>query len=106
MRAVVTGENRGIGLELARQHHARGYTIEAAVRSVDRASELRAIDATAPGRLNIHACDVSDHASVRDFAAKLGSAAVDLLINNAGTYGQRDSLGQIDYAGMLRVFQV
>jgi NAD(P)-dependent dehydrogenase (short-subunit alcohol dehydrogenase family) len=81
MRAVVTGANRGIGLELARQLIARGYEVDGGARDPDQAGELRSTGA------RVHALDVSDGDSVAAFAAALGDAAVDLVINNAGVNG-------------------
>jgi len=105
MRVVVTGSNRGIGLELVRQLLERGDTVDAACRHPEQASELGALgDAT---RLHVHRCDVGDDASVRAFAAELGDAAIDLVINNAGVYGgQRQSLRDFDFAEASRTYHV
>lgn len=102
MRIVVTGANRGIGLELARRYLERGDQVEAAVRRPDAAEALGALAGPAGGRLRIHACDVSDDASVRAFAAGLGEVAVDLLINNAGVGGRRQRLGSLDFEDIAR----
>ena len=80
MRVVVTGANRGIGLEFARQLIARGDEVFAGVREPERATELRGLGA------RVHALDVTDGASVAAFARAV-DGTVDLLINNAGSNG-------------------
>jgi len=80
MRVVVTGANRGIGLELVRQLVARGDSVEAGARDPAQANELRAL----PCR--VHPLDVCDARSVAAFAAAI-EGGVDLVINNAGFYG-------------------
>jgi NAD(P)-dependent dehydrogenase (short-subunit alcohol dehydrogenase family) len=103
MRIVVTGASRGIGLELVRQLTARGDHVEAAVRDPDNAKELRALAANE--RARIHRLDVSDGASVDAFAAALGDAAIDMVINNAGVYGgSKQSFQGVDYEDALRTF--
>lgn len=113
MRAVVTGANRGIGLELARQLIARGDEVIGGVRDVGAAKELAALGA------RVIALDVADGASVAAFAREVGDAPIDLLVNNAGVNGgSAQSLGalagslaledvistfQINAAGALRV---
>jgi NAD(P)-dependent dehydrogenase (short-subunit alcohol dehydrogenase family) len=81
MRAVVTGANRGIGLELARQLKARGQDVHACAREPEKATELRALG------VRVHQLDVRDANSVRALAASLGDAPVDLLFNVAGVQG-------------------
>ncbi|HUJ61924.1 MAG TPA: SDR family oxidoreductase [Kofleriaceae bacterium] len=104
MRALVTGANRGIGLELVRQLRARGDTVDAACRRPEDAAELRAL---AGPELRVHRCDVSDDASVRAFAAELGDAAIDLVVNNAGiSGGSHQSLRDLDFADAVRTYQV
>ena len=96
MRWVVTGTNRGIGLELTRQLAARGDTVVATVRDVARAGAVREVAEGASGRVTVHACDVRDDASVRAFAAELGATPVDVLVNNAGVMGRLTSLEDLD----------
>ncbi|MFO0751491.1 MAG: SDR family oxidoreductase [Myxococcota bacterium] len=100
MRVVITGANRGIGLELTRQYLARGAAVEATARHPDQAAALSAMAAV--GELRIHPLDVTDDASVKAFGRALGDDAVDVLINNAGIYGSSDRLDRMDFAEMLR----
>lgn len=93
MRHVVTGANRGIGLELVRQLAARGELVEACARTPSEATELAAL---ASSRVRIHPLDVRDASSVRALAAALGDASVDIVFNVAGVSGgRRQSLGQM-----------
>jgi len=104
MRFVVTGANRGIGLEFVRQLTARGEEVDAGVRAPEDAHELRAL--VQPGtRLRIHGLDVAEDASVAQFAEQLPPGAVDVLINNAGVSGVKGG-EPIDPADILRVFDV
>jgi NAD(P)-dependent dehydrogenase (short-subunit alcohol dehydrogenase family) len=101
MNAIVTGANRGIGLELVRQLVARGTSVEAACRRPGEASELQTIGA------RIHAVDVSDSASVAAFARVLRDRPIDLVINNAGVYGNpRQRLQDFDYRSAAQAFEI
>ncbi len=84
MRTVVTGANRGIGLELVRQLRERGDQVEACARSPEHARELQAL---AGDRVHVHQLDVTDAASVRALASALHEAAIDIVFNVAGVYG-------------------
>src|SRR4051812_49104954 len=91
MRAVVTGANRGIGLELVRQLKARGDAVEACCRSTT--DEL---DKLAGDNVRIHTLDVTSAESVRALAKTLDGVAIDLVLNVAGVYGgARQSLRQM-----------
>jgi NAD(P)-dependent dehydrogenase (short-subunit alcohol dehydrogenase family) len=98
MRVVVTGANRGIGLELARQLAARGDSVVAAVRDPSRAGRARALE-----RALVFPCDVTSDASVAAFADSL-TGPVDVLVNNAGVLGKDDAFEHLDFADMLRVY--
>ncbi len=75
---MVTGANRGLGLELTRQHTARGDEVWAGCRRPNEAGELLALT---PHVLPI---DLASEASIEAFADALGPAPVDVLYNNAG----------------------
>lgn len=107
MRTVlISGANRGLGLEFARQHLAAGDKVVAGARDPGRAEELRAL----PGqdRLEIHALDVADEASVEAFRSAVGGQPIDLLIANAGVWGgdRQDRLGALDYEAWMNTFAV
>jgi NAD(P)-dependent dehydrogenase (short-subunit alcohol dehydrogenase family) len=88
---VITGANRGIGLELARQYAAEGHEVVRAMRGVDKADPLFGTTL---------ALDVTDGDSVAKFAAGLEGKPVDLLIANAGVIGpERQSSTDMDFAG-------
>lgn len=109
MRIVITGTNRGIGLELTRQYLARGDTVDAAVRFPSQATALTSLEASAGGRLRVHACDVTNGDQVHAFSHALeraDGAGVDLLINNAGVMGKMTSLEELDFADLHAVFDV
>ncbi len=92
MRVVVTGANRGIGLELVRQLRARGDEVEACARN----PAAPALQALAGERVRLHSLDVTEPASVKALADALGSAALDVVFNVAGVYGGAlQSLGQM-----------
>lgn len=101
---IITGANRGLGLEFARQYTADGWRVIATVRNPDQATELR----TVPG-VTIHRLDVGDPGDITAFAAGLGDGAVDLLINNAGIMGppparqNRDVLDTDGWQETLRI---
>jgi NAD(P)-dependent dehydrogenase (short-subunit alcohol dehydrogenase family) len=85
---LVTGAARGLGLELARQYAGEGWTVFACVRTPARATELAALAASAGGRVEVHALDLENHASIDALAAALAGRPVDVLLNSAGIMGQ------------------
>jgi NAD(P)-dependent dehydrogenase (short-subunit alcohol dehydrogenase family) len=103
MRVVVTGANRGIGLELVRQLVARGDHVEACVRDPARAPALHDLP-----RVRVHQVDVADAATVAALARSLGEDAVDLVINCAGVYGgdQQSADANFDFDDASRVFDI
>lgn len=106
MRFVITGANRGIGLEFVRQLLGRGETIEAGVRAPKEARLLQGLQREAEGRLHIHPLDVQDADSVRAFALAVGELPVDVLINNAGVMGKWQGLQELDFEDMARTFSI
>jgi NAD(P)-dependent dehydrogenase (short-subunit alcohol dehydrogenase family) len=104
---LITGANRGIGLEFARQYLADGWQVYAACRDPDSASEPRRLAQASDHNLRIMALDVTDSASVKAAAAELDGQAIDLLLNNAGVGGPRgQTIGNIDYTAWAKVLDV
>ena len=95
---LVTGCNRGIGLQLVTQLQARGDSVIGICRT--STPELNAL-----GIRIIDGIDVSDGPSVQSLKAALGDEPLDILINNAGIL-LRDMFGDIDYDAMLRQYAV
>lgn len=111
--ALVTGANRGLGLEYCRQLVAAGWQVLAATRHPDRADALQAL-ARDGGAVEIIALDVASGPDVEALAGRLGGRPLDLLINNAGTFGPEgaatgmhyQSLGGMDYAIWRDILEV
>ena len=95
---LVTGANRGIGLEFVRQLSARGDRVTACCRRPADATELLALG------VEPVALDVTDPASVAALRERLYGRAIDLLLNNAGVGVRGRPLGRIDYAECLAFF--
>lgn len=95
---LITGSNRGIGLEFVKQYAARGWTVIATARAPAAAPELAALAAKHP-TVRIETLDVVDVAGIKALAAKYAGTPIDVLINNAGVLGELDkqSLGAFDY---------
>lgn len=106
MRWVITGANRGIGLELVRQLLARGEEVVAGAREPAKSSELEKLIQASGSDGQIFTCDVSDDASVSAFAQGIGQTPVDVLVNNAGVYGKMQSLEDLDLDDVKRSFDV
>ena len=96
---LITGANRGLGFEFAKQYAARGWTVIATARTPESAADLRAL-AASTGRVTIEQLDVKDRKGIAALAAKYRGRPIDLLINNAGIGGdlKGQTLGSFDYA--------
>ena len=81
---LVTGANRGIGLELVRQYAARGWIVIGTARKPAEATALNALSAGSSGRIAVETLDLLDFASIEALAKKLAGRPVDVLFNNAG----------------------
>ena len=101
--ALVTGANRGIGLEFVRQLLARGDHVVATCRHPGKASALNALAGDHPARLHVLPLDVADAKSraslVHDLPLVLGDdGRIDLLLNNAGVLHSGERFGHVEQA--------
>jgi NAD(P)-dependent dehydrogenase (short-subunit alcohol dehydrogenase family) len=98
---LITGANRGLGLEFARQYAADGWTVIGTARTPEKATELKALG------VRVMQLDVADAESVAALAAALKGQAIDLLINNAGIMDRdSSSIENIDFDSVERVLAV
>ena len=84
---LITGANRGLGLEHSRQFAERGWRVLACARNPDSAAELRAMQQAFPARVQLLHLDVTSEGSVKELVRELNGTPIDILLNNAGTYG-------------------
>jgi NAD(P)-dependent dehydrogenase (short-subunit alcohol dehydrogenase family) len=106
--AVVTGANRGIGLEFTRQLLARGDRVWAGARHPESSPELLELSQQyGPEALTLLPLDVTHALQRANLFASVGAATVDLLVCNAGVYGPtEDRLGVTDEAAWIDAFRV
>lgn len=101
----ITGANRGIGLEHARQYAKQGWQVTVTARQPERANELQKLRERHGKAMCIVRLDVTDHFAIEALADQLQGTPIDILINNAGTFGPAgapegmayQSLANMDY---------
>jgi len=105
----ITGSNRGLGLELARQSLDDGWRVIATCRDPDTATDLKSLD----GDISIHRLDVADFGQIESVAKDIGDEPLDILFLNAGLnvpaneLGERDAkLGTVNYEDWHHMFWV
>ena len=108
---LITGANRGIGLEFVRQYAASGWHVLAICRQPKPGDELAELAAT--HAIAVQALDVTDFAAIDALSVRWRDTAIDVLINNAGLFGPkagaekdlRQSFGHMDYDIWLDVLR-
>ncbi len=109
-RIVITGANRGLGLDFVRQWLERDEEICALARDPGASESLQALCKSYPEALMTIPCDVADDASVREACARIERRwdTVDLLLNNAGVYGtgRGTPISGLDFDEIRSVFEV
>lgn len=99
---LITGANRGIGLELTKQYASGGDTVLACCRNPGSADALNAIEG-----VEVLPLDVTDGTSVKALASTLEGRPIDILINNAGIMGgEHQTQGDMDYDAWAQTFLV
>ena len=101
---LITGANRGLGLEFARQYAEDGWKVIACCRNPDQADELVNI-AAGNSDVVIEQLDVTDHGAIDELGKKYEGVPIDVLLNNAGIIGpipiaeniQRQHFGSMEY---------
>lgn len=104
---LVTGANRGIGLEFVKQYAAEGWRVFAVCRDPAKATELNDLEKASGVKITVHEADVTDQKAVARLAASLQGQPIDLIMNNAGI-AVRDahSFGDSNAESWLKAFAV
>lgn len=97
---LVTGANRGLGLEFAKQLRARGDEVIATARSPEKAPELRATGA------RVVRLEVSDPASIEAMAKEIRATPIDVLVNNAAVSDEDRRIAELSMDVFRRVFEI
>ncbi len=84
---LITGANRGIGLELSKQYLEAGWNVIACCRKPDVAKQLNRLANDYPNRCSIKALDVKNVNQIKRLSEELKHQPIDILLNNAGVYG-------------------
>ena len=84
---LVTGGNRGLGLEFTKQYSQLGYRIIATCRNPKEARELNLLKETSKTDIKIYTLDVTNHKEIDALAQSLSNIPIDIIINNAGIIG-------------------
>jgi NAD(P)-dependent dehydrogenase (short-subunit alcohol dehydrogenase family) len=106
---LITGANRGIGLELVRQYAARHWRVIATARDVSGAADLQAL-AASDKDISVEKLDVTDHTAIDALQAKYRDQPIDVLISNAGKTPRYMSAmkgaGSIDFAEARNSYEI
>jgi NAD(P)-dependent dehydrogenase (short-subunit alcohol dehydrogenase family) len=101
---LITGANRGIGLEYVRQYAEEGWHVIACCRSPDDAHALQQL-AKNHTYVKVCALDVANFDQIEALGRKLIDLPIQLLINNAGIYPE-GTFRSIDYGDWMEAFKV
>ena len=105
---LITGCNRGLGLEWVRQCAEKGWRVYATCRFPEQADALNGLARQHPS-VSVHRLDVTRAEQIAELAAALSEVPIDVLINNAGVYLERTvahGLGSLSYADWVETLAV
>lgn len=107
-RVIITGGNRGIGLEFTRQYLAEGWQVYSTARQPSEAEELHLLQEENPESLKIMKLDITSEDSVEAFGRTVERVErrIDLLINNAGAYGAKAGFLELEPEDIREIFEV
>ena len=108
LQALVTGANRGLGLEMTRQLLARGDRVVAACRHPGKALALTRLAGEHPGKLHVLPLDLADPRSIAELSREIGTLDldIDLVVNNAGVLVEGERFGTIEAKSLRDSFAV
>ena len=97
---LITGANRGIGLEHARAYAAQGWRVLACARDPAGSEALDELQRAFPDQIEPLVLDVTDHDAIDALAAGLQNETIEVLLNNAGTFGPQGFPDGMGYQGL------
>jgi len=97
---LITGANRGLGLEFARQYKEAGWRVIGTARDPEEAQELEALG------VQVMQLDVTSQQSADELAVAIDDEPIDLLINNAGIFPRVGKIAEIDFDDYNRTLAV
>ena len=101
---LITGANRGLGLEFARQYTADGWDVIATARNPKSSEKLQQLAENK--KVSLYGLDVASDESVKQLAQTLGGKSVDLLVLNSAIYTRNgNKLGELNFAGWRESFE-
>src|SRR5690606_9660060 len=105
---LISGANRGIGLEFATQYARDGWYVLACCRQPEQAAALNQLADRYKGRFSIYSLDVKKFEEIDHLSEVLKDQPIDILVNNAGIYppSQHGEFGHIDYSDWTEAFKV
>ena len=107
MNILITGANRGIGLEMVKYALEQGWRIFACCRNPHNADNLFNIAKLSNGKISVHIADMLELSTLQALSYELRNDPIDILVNNAGIYGSdKNSFGSVDVVSWLQTFQV
>ncbi len=107
MNILITGANRGIGLEMVHYAMRQGWRVFACCRNPHNAEHLFALAKLSNGLISVHIADMMELATLQALSYELRNEPIDLLINNAGVYGSdNNEFGSVDVADWLQTLQI
>lgn len=106
-RVLITGANRGLGLAFCKHYAKQGWDILACCRHPEQASQLTQL-VTENSSVQIHGMDVLNRVGIDALAIKFADLTIDLLIANAGIYGDSrgHEFGNLDYVDWIRTLEI
>lgn len=107
MNVLITGANRGIGLEMVRYAQRQGWRVFACCRNPHNADNLFNLARLSNGAVSVHIADMQELSTLQALSYELRNDAIDILLNNAGVYGSdKNKFGSVDVDSWMQTFLV